>query len=80
MCGHMLVDMPGINERNDELGGLTPAELALIKAGLSEARATAERLLKRADELTVRAEARYLRVAQDGPGAHRASGGRHESS
>lgn len=79
MGGHMLLGMPRINERNDDLGGLTPAELATIKAGLSKARAMAEGLLKRADELTARVEARCLRVPQGGPDAPRVSGERHGS-
>ncbi|MEV2198095.1 site-specific integrase [Streptomyces phaeochromogenes] len=37
--------MSGINERSGELEGMTPAELALIKASLSEARVKVERLL-----------------------------------
>ncbi len=76
----MLIGMSGINERSGELGGLTPTELALIEASLSEARATVERLLRRADELTARVESRRRQAVQGGPVAHRADEERHESS
>lgn len=76
----MLVCMPGINEWSNVHGGLTLAEVALIKASLREARVTAERLLRRADALTGKAEARYRLVAQVGPSARRVGGERHESS
>lgn len=75
----MLIGMSGINERSGELEGMTPAELALIKASLSEARVKVERLLKRADELTAMVESRCPRAAQADLDAPRASGGRHES-
>lgn len=75
----MLIGMSGITERSGELEGMTPAELALIKASLSEARVKVERLLRRATELTLRAESRYPQAAQADLDAHRAGGGRHES-
>lgn len=75
----MLIGMSGINERSGELEGMTPAELALIKASLRDARVKAERLLRRADELTAQVESRYPQVAQAGQAAPRANGERHES-
>lgn len=71
--------MPGINEQSGELEGMTPAELALIKASLSEARAKVERLLRRADELTATVESRYPQAAQGDQGARQVGAGRHES-
>lgn len=71
--------MSGINEQSGELQGMSPAELALIKASLREARATVERLVERADQLTVRVESRYPRSAQGGPVAHRVHAERHGS-
>lgn len=59
----MLIGISGINERSGELEGLTPAELAVIKASLSAARVKVERLLRRADELTARAEGWYPKKA-----------------
>lgn len=76
----MLICMPGINERKSELAGLTAAELALIKASLGEARATADGLLRRADALTAKVASRYSRSPQAGPDAHREAGERHGSS
>lgn len=76
----MLIYMPGINERKNELAGLTPAEFALIKASLDEARATAEGLLRRADALTANVASRYSRSPQAYPDAHREAGERHGSS
>lgn len=75
----MLIVMSGINERSGELEGMTPAELALIKASLSEARVKVERLLRRADELTATVESRYPQAAQAGLDAPQVGGGRHES-
>lgn len=77
--GYMLIGMSGSNERSGELEGMTPAELALIKASLSEARVKVEQLLRRADELTATVESRYLQAAQPGQAAPRANGERHES-
>jgi len=79
VSGRMLIAMPGINERSGELGGLTPKELALIEACLCEARATVERLLRRADELTARVESRRRQGVQGGRVARRAREERHES-
>lgn len=76
--GRMLVGMSGTNDRVGELGGLTPAELAVIQASLSKARATVERLVRRADELTARVESRRQRAAPGGPAARRAGEVRHE--
>lgn len=75
----MLIGMSGINERSGELESMTPAELALIKASLSEARVKVERLLRRADELTASVESRFPQAAQADLDARRAGGGRHES-
>lgn len=71
--------MSGINEQSGELEGMTPAELALIRTSLSEARAKAERLLRRADELTAMVESRYPQAAQGDQVARRVGAGRHES-
>lgn len=75
----MLIGMSGINERSGELESMTPAELALIKASLSEARVKVERLLRRADELTASVESRFPQAAQADLDARQASGGRHGS-
>lgn len=75
----MLIGMPGIKERSSELEGMTPAELALIKASLSEARVKVERLLRRADELTAMVESRCPQAAQAGLDARRVGEGRRES-
>lgn len=76
----MLILMPGIRERKNELADLTPAELALIKASLDEARATTEGLLRRANALTAKVESRYSRSPQAGPDARREVGERHGST
>ncbi len=75
----MLIGMPGINDRRNEQGGLTPAELALIKASLNAARTTAEGLLRRADALTAKAESR-ARQAAPGVRAGRQAGGAFRES
>lgn len=75
----MLIGMSGINERSGELEGMTPAELALIEASLSEARVKVERLLRRATELTATVESRYPQAAQADLDAPRARRGRHGS-
>ncbi|MEV8018762.1 tyrosine-type recombinase/integrase [Streptomyces sp. NPDC086554] len=56
-----------LNERRNELAGLTYAELALIKESLGEARATAEGLLRRTDVLTAKAASRYSRSHRGRP-------------
>lgn len=71
--------MSGIDEQSGELECMTPAELALIKASLSEARAKADRLLSRADELTATVESRYPQAAQGDQAARQVGAGRHES-
>lgn len=76
----MLIAMSRINERSGELGGLTPTELALIEARLSEARATAQRLLGRVDELTARVESHRRQAVQGGRAVRRVDEERHESS
>lgn len=77
--GYMLIGMSGINERSGELEGMTPAELALIKASLRDARVKVERLLRRADELTAQVESLYPQAAQAGQAGPRAVGERHGS-
>lgn len=75
----MLIGMPVINEQSGDLKYMTPAELDLIKASLSDARLKAERLLRLADELTATVESRYPQAAQVGRAAPRANGERHGS-
>lgn len=78
--GHMLVVMTRIHERIGKLEGLSPSELALVRASLSEAHTKAEQLLGRADALIERAELRLPRLVPDDPGAHQADGVRRGSS
>lgn len=77
---HMLIGMSGSNEPRTAELGMTPAEFALIKASLRQARAKAESLLSRADRLTERAASHCLRQgAPDGQAGHRVAGACHES-
>lgn len=75
----MLIAMSGNYERRDELAGMSPAEFALIKASMSQARARVEGLLKRVGKLTGTVDSRYRQVPQGDPASRRGGGVRHGS-
>lgn len=77
---HMLIGMSGSCEQVNRSACLTPAELALIKASLGEARTRVDQLIQRANALTKKVESFLPQSAQGDSCARPARGERHGSS